>query len=109
MASSVFSKTDLARLRDIGWSLWDPIGMMPEGLNWRDEAAGGFEDEYDRYLESATAQLRQGVSADDVAHYLAHVETEQMSLARRPDTLARARAVVQAILADERIRAAGDA
>ncbi|MBO9197506.1 hypothetical protein J5277_25655 [Rhizobium sp. 16-449-1b] len=38
---------DLSRLRDIGSSLWDPIGLMPEGWTWRDDDAAGFEDEYD--------------------------------------------------------------
>ncbi len=97
MSSSIF---DLSRLRDIGWSVWDPIGLMPEGCTWRDDAAAGFEDEYDTYLQNAAAPLRQGAAADDVVSYLVKVETALMGLPQRRDTVLRAHAVVQAILAE---------
>ncbi|MBB4630217.1 hypothetical protein SAMN04244581_04955, partial [Paracoccus denitrificans] len=42
----------LSKLRDIGWSLWDPIGLLdpesPAG-RWDDEANLSFADEYDSY------------------------------------------------------------
>ncbi|WP_037112427.1 hypothetical protein, partial [Rhizobium sp. 2MFCol3.1] len=91
---------DLSKLRDIGWSLWDPIGLMPEGWTWRDDDAAGFEDEYDSYLQNAAAQLLQGAPAAEVVNYLVKVETVLMSLSQRPDTMLRAQAVVHAILAE---------
>lgn len=103
MPSSQSSKANLSRLRDIGWSLWDPIGLMPEGWSWRDDNVTGFEDEYDSYLKNAAAQLREGVPEAEVVNYLANVEIDRMSLGERPDTLVRAKAVVQAILADHLI------
>jgi len=96
VSSSIF---DLSRLRDIGWAVWDPIGLMPEGCKWRDDAVAGFEGEYDTYLQNAAAQLRQGAAADDVVNYLVKVETVFMGLPQRPDTVLRAQAVVQAMLA----------
>lgn len=101
MPSSHSSEPSLSRLRDIGWSLWDPIGLMPEGWNWRDDAASGFEDEYDHYLKSAAAKLRGGAPEAEVVNYLAHVEIDIMGLGERQNTLVRAKAVVQAILADD--------
>jgi len=90
---------DLSKLRDIGWSMWDTIGLMPDGCTWRDGDVAGFEDEYDSYLQNATTQLRQGVPAAEVVRYLVKVETVFMGLSQRTDTMLRARAVVQAILA----------
>ncbi|MDM9644144.1 hypothetical protein [Rhizobium sp. S163] len=97
MSSSIL---DLSKLRDIGWSMWDPIGLIPDGCTWRDDDAAGFEDEYDSYLQNAAAQLRQGAPAAEVVNYLVKVETVLMSISQRPDTMLRARAVVQAILAE---------
>ncbi len=30
------SKIRLSRLRDIGWSLWDPIGVTSKNEHWKD-------------------------------------------------------------------------
>ena len=40
---------EIARLREIGWTLWDPIGLAPI----RDDC----DDEYDRYLLQMAAML----------------------------------------------------
>lgn len=97
----------LSKLRDIGWRLWDPIGLLrAEGLspgNWDDEANLGFADEYDAYLISAASQLRQGVPGDQVADYLVQMECDYMALPRGPTTRERAEAVVAALLADQSI------
>ena len=83
---------ELASLRMIGWTLWDPIGLAAMG--------GPYPiDEYDRYLVTALERLRQGVPDQDVAETLAAVEAQNMGLGIRPDTRARARATVDAIRA----------
>ena len=43
----------LNRLRDIGWTLWDPIGLLPPEGEWDDCANRSFAGEYDQYLIAA--------------------------------------------------------
>lgn len=97
----------LSKLRDIGWMLWDPIGLLgPGGFypgKWSDEANLGFADEYDTYLVSAASQLRRGESREQVVSYLVHIESEHMGLGEGPTTRERAKAVVAAVLADDSI------
>ena len=97
----------LSRLRDIGWNLWDPIGLLgadgPFTGKWSDEGNLGFADEYDNYLISAASQLRQGKPRDQVVSYLLSVEADYMALGQSPTSRERAEAVVAAILADESI------
>jgi hypothetical protein len=95
-------RVKLSRLRDIGWNLWDPIGLLGSG-KWSDAANQGFEDEYDRYLISAATQLREGEPHNQVVSYLVHVESDYMGLGERRTSRERAEAVVAAILADDRI------
>ena len=71
---SSFSKVSLSSLRDIGWSLWDPICLMPEGGTWDHDDSSRVKDEYDNCLTNAAAQLHQGKSEADVIGYLANVE-----------------------------------
>ena len=61
-------KLKLSRLRDIGWSIWDPIGLMGSEQNWDDEDCRPFADEYDSYLIQAAGQLRRGIADVDVAN-----------------------------------------
>ena len=94
----------LSKLRDIGWSLWDPIGLLdPESRpgRWDDEANLSFADEYDSYLISAASQLRGGTPRDEVVGFL--VEIRHMAMGDNPSARTRAEAVVDAILADETI------
>ena len=97
----------LSKLRDIGWSLWDPIGLLssdgPSSGHWSDEANSGFADEYDRYLISAASQLRRGESHSEVVRYLLNIEAEDMALGEGQTYRERAQAVVAAIVADEGI------
>lgn len=93
----------LSRLRDIGWGLWDPIGILAPSAGWDDEGCEGFADEYDTYLATAARRLREGASAAQVVAYLVDIETRHMGLRERPDTRSRAEAVVAAILADDAI------
>ncbi len=92
------TKIRLSRLRDIGWSLWDPIGLLPPGQAWDRKP---FADEYDAYLLAAAADLRRGTPADAVIEDLIRCEVEHMGLGERPDTRARATAVAHAILGTE--------
>lgn len=88
---------DIAILRDIGWEYWDPIRLLDEDGDWRDEP--GFADEYDTYLIEATERLRRGDSDADVVEYLVAIESGFMALGIGPDTRPRAMAVVGQIRA----------
>jgi hypothetical protein len=94
-------KIKLSRLRDIGWSIWDPIGLMEPGKNWEDEECRPFADEYDGYLMQAVGQLRRGTPPSEVIKYLMMIETEHMGLGEAPDSIRRAELVVAAIQADK--------
>ena len=97
----------LSKLRDIGWTLWDPIALLSsDGLfpgKWSDEANSGFADEYDTYLISAASQLRSGEPLSQVVRYLVEVEADYMELGKGPTSQECAEAVVAAILADDSI------
>ena len=95
------SKINLSRLRDIGWSKWDPIGLLAEGQDWRDETCQAFADEYDSYLLEAAGQLRAGIPDDNVVRYLIDIEANHMGLRAAEGAKTRAQKVVAAIQADE--------
>lgn len=76
---------DLQTLRDIGWSLWDPIG-----LNTHNGPPPEAVDEYDSYLLEAVAMLRDGKSLQEVIATLVDIESEHMALGESPDTEERA-------------------
>jgi hypothetical protein len=96
-------KVKLSRLRDIGWSIWDPIGLMGSGQKWDDEDCKPFADEYDSYLIQAAGQLRRGIVDVDVAEYLVQIEADHMGLGSGHGALERALLVVAAIHADKEI------
>ena len=86
----------LSRLREIGWSLWDPIGLRQiSGDDWRD--GGACADEYDSYLLQIVSRLRRGETHEAVAAYLEEMETDDMGLNRSFNTSERAGATVAAI------------
>lgn len=91
-------KLRLSRLRDIGWTLWDPIGLLSEGDTW---VGKQFADEYDGYLVHAAGQLRRGACAQDVVDYLGRIKSEHMGLGAAPDMDARIRSVVRAMQSDK--------
>lgn len=80
----------LSRLREIGWSKWDPIGVGGPDHGWP-------ADEYDSYLLQAAEQVWNGQSDDVVADYLVTIETEHMGLTAAPSIHARALDVAKAI------------
>lgn len=88
---------DLAVLRDIGWRFWDPIGLLDEDGDWRNEP--GFADEYDDYLLETAERLQRGDSEQDVVDYLTAIESDFMGLGFRPDARLRASDVAQRIKA----------
>lgn len=97
-------KINLSRLRDIGWTVWDPIGLIGADQKWSDEDCLTFADEYDTYLLQAAGRLRRGEAEEDVALYLAKIEVEHMGLGGPLEgKLCSARKVVAAIQADTEI------
>lgn len=100
-------RVQLSKLRDIGWRLWDPIGLLSsDGTShedWEDDDCQGFADEYDRYLVFAASQLKRGEQPDQVVQYLVEIEANHMGLGEGPTSRDRAKAVVTAILADDSI------
>jgi len=84
----------LSELRCIGWTIWDPIGLIGH-VNLG--TGGGPVDEYDGYLLAAAGKLGRGVTVDEVADYLASSETDRMGLTGSPTLLSRAHATAEAI------------
>lgn len=78
----------LDRLRELGWSLWDPIGL---------EDSGCPRDEYDTYLWGLVSRLLHGASEDEAADYLVAMEARTIGLTPRADTQGRAEALVAAV------------
>jgi hypothetical protein len=66
------SREDRARVREILFREWDPIGVS--GIL---EAS----NEYDSYADAAYVMLMEGGSASTIASYLLKVATEHMGLA----------------------------
>ena len=93
-------KLRLSRLRDIGWSKWDPIGLLGPNETWDGKS---FADEYDTYLIQAAGQLRSNVPAEEVIGYLVGIEAEHMGLGAGFDSRSRAAAVVTAIQSDDEL------
>jgi len=79
---SARSKIQLSRLRDIGWSLWDPIGLQISERSWKDNPAA---DEYDGYLLNVAGLLRRGGTEAKCADYLVRIEAEHMGMGTRAE------------------------
>ena len=65
-AEEIVESIRIVLLRD-----WDPLGVqeIPEA-----------QDEYDSYVGGLYGILSRSASADDVARYLLHIETDSMGL-----------------------------
>ena len=85
----------LSRLRDTGWSQWDPIGLAGPNGSWPEEAA----DEYESYLLRAAAKLWNGQSVCEVADFFVEIETDYMGLGTGPALRERALAATHALRA----------
>ena len=90
------SRVEISRLREIGWSLWDPIGLreISDG-DWQD--GGACADEYDSYLLQVVGKLRRGEPVSEVVAYLEDTETGHIGLTEKETTRSRAEATVAAI------------
>jgi len=84
---------DLSRLRDIGWSAWDPVCLLAPGADWRNEP---FADEYDSYLIEAASGLRNGWPLERSVDYLLSIASNHMELLQvsRGDAEATAKAIL---------------
>ena len=80
---------ELSLLREIGWKIWDPIGLR--------DFEGTPDDEYDSYLLKAAGLLWNGSSEGQVTDHLVDVETEQMGLVDAQDARQRAENAVSAL------------
>ena len=89
----------LSRLRQIGWTLWDPIGLLPTATHCRDAENLPFADEYDTYLLHAAGLLRSGAADAEVASFLIDIEANHMGLGEQRDARARAESAVAALRA----------
>lgn len=86
-------KIKLSRLREIGWSQWDPIGLSQMGDDdWKD--GGPCADEYDSYLLGVVGRLRRGEPASQAIAYLEEIEIDHMGGGRNSTTRSRAEATV---------------
>lgn len=85
---------DLQTIRDIGWRLWDPIG-----LGGPDGPPAEAIDEYDSYLLEAVAMLQAGNPLQAVIAMLMDIESEHMALGELPDAEDRATQTVMELRA----------
>lgn len=69
-------KFSLSSLREIGWVKWDPVGVGGPEHGWP-------ADEYDPYLLQEAGQVWNGHPDDEVADYLARLETQNIGLTAR--------------------------
>jgi hypothetical protein len=67
----------LSALREIGWEVWDPIGIRDLVS---DDYAEGPADEYDRYLLVAFGMAQSGKSESEITAYLGDLASRHMGL-----------------------------
>ena len=65
----------LSALRQIGWEIWDPIGIRD---CVSDDYAEGPADEYDQYLMVAFGMAQGGRPAAKIADYLNDIASRRM-------------------------------
>lgn len=87
-------KIELAQLRQIGWSEWDPISLQAIDPDWRSD---GGEDEYDSYLLHVAGLIQNGRPEADATQYLVEIELKHMEMELSATTHSRAIATVRAI------------
>lgn len=89
-------KMKLSRLREIGWSKWDPVCLSRMGPDdWKNGGPGA--DEYDGYLLQVAGQLRRREPYEGALAYLEEIEMVHMGGGRVSTTRSRAEATVAAI------------
>lgn len=75
--NDTYADINIDKLRDIGWTLWDPLGLLSVHEDWHGTSSA---DEYDRYLYAALQVLRNGQSVEDVVDYLFLIQSQYMGL-----------------------------
>ena len=91
---ATYPEIQLCRLRDIGWSAWNPIGLETVKGAWRDSQVA---DEYDAYLLHIVSLLRRRASESECVQYLEKIEADHMGMGVRNDARHRAAQTVRAI------------
>ncbi|MGA0532174.1 hypothetical protein [Hansschlegelia sp. KR7-227] len=81
-----YPKIQLSRLREIGWTLWDPIGLADQNGSWDAACA----DEYDQYLLRVVSLICRGGSKDQATAYLIEAASEHMGLSHVDEAAAAA-------------------
>lgn len=97
---TVHPRINIGRLREIGWSLRDPIGLNQTMGSWKGQP---FEDEYDTYLSKVAGMLRNNGTFAEVIDYLFFIESQYMGIGPKKidiQTRTRLLAVVQGISDD---------
>lgn len=85
---------DLIRLREIGWTEWDPIELLRNRDTWIGQP---FENEYDRYLIHVADRIIAGDNDDTLVAYLVAIERDDMHGGSSEVATKRAAATVSAI------------
>jgi hypothetical protein len=87
---------DIDLLREIGWTHWDPIGLLRPGQDWREAS---FKDEYDSYLRRVVKKVLAGESEGRIAAYLIGVACHAMCGGRSKRDIRAAVDTVRAVTA----------
>jgi hypothetical protein len=91
-----YPKIKLSLLRDIGWKLWDPIGLGLPGGDWPNDCA----DKYDSYLLHVVGMLNQDKTFEEAVDYLDWVRAEHMGMGPSSEAAHHASvATIQALIA----------
>lgn len=91
-------KLRLGKLRELGWSIWDPLNLLEPGDEWSETT---FADEYDQYLIQAAGRLRREEATNKVVAYIVAVERDVMGLSPSVASNDRAYKLVTAIQQSE--------
>lgn len=73
---ALYPNIKLSILREIGWGIWDPIGLANPDGTWDDACA----DEYDSYLLAVVSLLCRGGTKEEASAYLADIASNHMGL-----------------------------
>jgi len=84
------SRANRARIRELFWRQWDPIGIADDGPP---------DDEYDSYVAEAYVMLiDRAATVDDIDRYLLDIATHHMGLSESDDLSVRCRRTAEALL-----------
>ena len=87
-------KFKLSRLREIAWTVWDPIGLREIVGGWEGSDAA---DEYDGYMLKVVGLLVNGGRHEEAVESLLRSEDDIMGMGVRPGMRERASKTVEAV------------